>query len=107
MNALVDRLVRLQKEFASVYNNPVIGIQDGWVHIDERQMEKIAPLNKWDLNIDRKTEYCPFEHHITIQGVLFLAITDHPIILPDDHQAEAKADADNRRMLQELRQGLY
>lgn len=77
----VQRLVQLQKEITEIYNNSgMIAIRDNGVHIQERCMEEVAPLDQWELNLPRLVpgEF-PYEHRIVVDGVTFFCITTEKI----------------------------
>jgi hypothetical protein len=51
------------------------------VHIDAESLTDVAPLEQWKLNIDRGVTQYPFEHRITVHGVMFFAVSAEPIAI--------------------------
>jgi hypothetical protein len=82
-----QKLIKLQKQFLRYKKNTcLISVNDYGVHIDYERMTEIAPLAEWELNNERTSEMYPFEHKITIEGVLFFAETENRIELSQEEE---------------------
>ena len=76
--ALAAKLAKLRNELPWLISvNVTCPAPD--VFIREEEMTAFAPLKDWTLNVPRDTNYCPYGHHLMVNGVDVNAITDNPI----------------------------
>jgi hypothetical protein len=83
----VRKCIEIAKAINEEYENtPIVDIhhscEGAEIHIAERGMSEVAPLETWALNMPRRSEEVPYHHQIIIDGITFYAISKEPIALP-------------------------
>lgn len=76
----VQVLVLLAKGFAEEYRHTAVaGLSANQIQISHDNLEEVAPLAEWELNVPRNDNEYPYGHQITVDGVQFYAISADPI----------------------------